>query len=122
MRVGAAQRVDLADIRRIAGEFEDEPIRRSRVDRFAVAEIGLAEPAFVFSIVSIAAPPPCPIDAAAPRGKHIVAGPLPQRAALENSSMQLPLDGRLRIGIQTIHRRTEPAQAPWLPTIDEMQG
>jgi len=36
--------------------------------------------------------------------------------------MQLPLDGRLRIGIQTIHRRTEPAQAPWLPTIDEMQG
>ena len=35
--------------------------------------------------------------------------------------MQLPLDGRLRIGIQTIHRRTEPAQAPWLPTIDEMK-
>ena len=27
----------------------------------------------------------------------------------------LPLDTRLRIGIQTIHRRTEPATGPWLP-------
>ncbi len=35
--------------------------------------------------------------------------------------MDLPLDSRLRIGIQTIHRRTEPAEGPWLPTIDEMQ-
>ena len=34
--------------------------------------------------------------------------------------MDLPLDDRLRIGVQTIHRRTEPAEGPWLPTIDEM--
>ena len=34
--------------------------------------------------------------------------------------MVLPLDDRLRIGIQTIHRRTEPATGPWLPTIDEL--
>ena len=32
----------------------------------------------------------------------------------------IPLDARLRIGIQTIHRRTEPATGPWLPTIDEL--
>ena len=32
----------------------------------------------------------------------------------------LPLDDRLRIGIQTIHRRTEPATGPWLPMIDEL--
>ena len=32
----------------------------------------------------------------------------------------LPLDSKLRIGIQTIHRRTEPATGPWLPTIDEL--
>jgi probable F420-dependent oxidoreductase len=32
----------------------------------------------------------------------------------------LPLDRRLRIGIQTIHRRTEPAAGPWLPKIDEL--
>jgi probable F420-dependent oxidoreductase len=32
----------------------------------------------------------------------------------------LPLDSCLRIGIQTIHRRTEPATGPWLPTIDEL--
>src|SRR5438045_6610589 len=36
--------------------------------------------------------------------------------------MALPLDDRLSIGIQTIHRRTEPAAAPWQPTIDEMQA
>ena len=36
--------------------------------------------------------------------------------------MALPLDDRLSIGIQTIHRRTEPATAPWQPTIDEMQA
>jgi len=35
--------------------------------------------------------------------------------------MDLPLDDRLRIGVQTIHRRTEPADGPWLPTIDEMR-
>ncbi len=34
--------------------------------------------------------------------------------------MDLPLDDRLQLGVQTIHRRTEPATAPWLPTIDEM--
>jgi len=34
--------------------------------------------------------------------------------------MDLPLDDRLRIGVQTIHRRTEPAEGPWLPTIEEM--
>src|SRR4030081_2959930 len=33
----------------------------------------------------------------------------------------LPVDDRLRIGVQTIHRRTEPAVGPWLPTIDEMR-
>ena len=32
----------------------------------------------------------------------------------------LPLDTRLRIGIQTIHRRTEPVSGPWLPTIDDL--
>ena len=35
--------------------------------------------------------------------------------------MELPLDKRLSIGIQNIHRRTEPATEPWRPTIDEMQ-
>ena len=35
--------------------------------------------------------------------------------------MDLPLDDRLQIGVQTIHRRTEPADGPWLPTIDEMR-
>ncbi len=34
--------------------------------------------------------------------------------------MTLPLDDHLRIGVQTIHRRTEPAEGPWLPTIDEL--
>lgn len=34
--------------------------------------------------------------------------------------MTLPLDPQLKIGIQTIHRRTEPAVGPWLPTIDEL--
>src|ERR1700728_5467771 len=33
--------------------------------------------------------------------------------------MSLILDTRLRVGIQTIHRRTEPAAGPWLPRIDE---
>src|SRR5437763_15782866 len=39
MRIGAAQRVDLGDIGRVAGEFEDQPIRRVRVDRFAITVI-----------------------------------------------------------------------------------
>ncbi len=34
--------------------------------------------------------------------------------------MALTLDTRLRIGIQTIHRRTEPATGPWAPRIDEL--
>src|SRR3984893_14047323 len=34
--------------------------------------------------------------------------------------MTLPLDASLRIGIQTIHRRTEPATGPWLPRVDEL--
>ena len=34
--------------------------------------------------------------------------------------MDLILDDTLRIGIQTIHRRTEPATGPWLPTINEL--
>jgi alkanesulfonate monooxygenase SsuD/methylene tetrahydromethanopterin reductase-like flavin-dependent oxidoreductase (luciferase family) len=34
--------------------------------------------------------------------------------------MTMLLDDRLRIGIQTIHRRTEPADGPWLPMIDEL--
>ncbi len=34
--------------------------------------------------------------------------------------MTLPLDARLRIGVQTIHRRTEPASTDWEPRIDEL--
>jgi len=34
--------------------------------------------------------------------------------------MDLPLDDHLSIGVQTLHRRTEPADGPWLPTIDEL--
>jgi alkanesulfonate monooxygenase SsuD/methylene tetrahydromethanopterin reductase-like flavin-dependent oxidoreductase (luciferase family) len=34
--------------------------------------------------------------------------------------MSLPLDATLKVGIQNIHRRTEPATAPWRPTIDEL--
>ena len=34
--------------------------------------------------------------------------------------MSLPLDKHLKIGIQNIHRRTEPATAPWMPAIDEL--
>jgi probable F420-dependent oxidoreductase len=34
--------------------------------------------------------------------------------------MALKLDGKLRIGVITIHRRTEPATGPWLPSIAEM--
>src|SRR5262245_4594663 len=34
--------------------------------------------------------------------------------------MPLPLDDKLLVGIQTIHRRTEPATGPWLPRIDEL--
>lgn len=34
--------------------------------------------------------------------------------------MNLTLDSKLRVGIQTIHRRTEPATGTWLPSIDEL--
>ena len=34
--------------------------------------------------------------------------------------MDLPLDPKLSIGIQTIHRRTEPAAGPRLPRINEL--
>lgn len=34
--------------------------------------------------------------------------------------MTLTLDTRLRIGLQTIHRRTEPATGPWEPRIDDL--
>ncbi|MBV8613147.1 MAG: LLM class flavin-dependent oxidoreductase [Acetobacteraceae bacterium] len=34
--------------------------------------------------------------------------------------MTLPLDTRLWLGVQTIHRRTEPASAPWEPRINEL--
>src|SRR5262244_2304763 len=35
--------------------------------------------------------------------------------------MKLPLEPKLKLGVRTIHRRTEPATAPWLPSIDEMR-
>ncbi|MBL4721934.1 MAG: LLM class flavin-dependent oxidoreductase [Alphaproteobacteria bacterium] len=34
--------------------------------------------------------------------------------------MALPLDSGLKIGVQTIHRRTEPATGVWEPRIDEL--
>ena len=34
--------------------------------------------------------------------------------------MDLPLHKHLSLGVQTLHRRTEPATGPWLPTIDEL--
>jgi probable F420-dependent oxidoreductase len=43
-------------------------------------------------------------------------------ARIEESIMDLPLDPTLKIGLQTIHRRTEPAVGPWLPMIDEMHA
>jgi probable F420-dependent oxidoreductase len=35
--------------------------------------------------------------------------------------MALKLDSKLRIGVITIHRRTEPATGPWQPSIEEMR-
>ena len=35
--------------------------------------------------------------------------------------MDLMLEEKLRIGLITIHRRTEPATAPWCPTVDELR-
>jgi len=37
------------------------------------------------------------------------------------TTMNLPLEPKLKIGVQTIHRRTEPATEVWLPLIDEMR-
>lgn len=34
--------------------------------------------------------------------------------------MALPLDNRLKIGVNTMLRRTEPGIGPWLPTVDEL--
>jgi probable F420-dependent oxidoreductase len=39
---------------------------------------------------------------------------------MESTVMDLPLDRRLRIGLQTIHRRTESATDAWHPRIDEL--
>jgi probable F420-dependent oxidoreductase len=39
----------------------------------------------------------------------------------ENTAVDLPLEPKLKIGVQTIHRRTEPAPGPWLPSIDAMR-
>ncbi len=35
--------------------------------------------------------------------------------------MDLLLEGKLRIGLITIHRRTEPAAGPWMPSIGELR-
>jgi probable F420-dependent oxidoreductase len=34
--------------------------------------------------------------------------------------MTLPLDDSLKIGVNTMLRRTEPASGPWMPTVDEL--
>jgi probable F420-dependent oxidoreductase len=34
--------------------------------------------------------------------------------------MALTLESKLKLGIMTLHRRTEPATGPWLPKIDEL--
>ena len=34
--------------------------------------------------------------------------------------MALPLDKTLKIGVNTMLRRTEPATGPWMPTLDEL--
>jgi len=34
--------------------------------------------------------------------------------------MTLRLESTLKIGINTMHRRSEPAEGPWLPTIDDL--
>ena len=36
--------------------------------------------------------------------------------------MDLPLDDTLKFGIQTLHRRTEPAAGPWLPDLDDARA
>jgi probable F420-dependent oxidoreductase len=51
---------------------------------------------------------------------HIRRSTIHSHRAENRTQMPLPLDNRLRIGVQTIHRRAEPADGPWLPAIDEM--
>ena len=34
--------------------------------------------------------------------------------------MPMPLEPKLKIGVNTMHRRTEPATGPWLPKIDDL--
>ena len=34
--------------------------------------------------------------------------------------MPLRLEPSLKIGVNTMHRRSEPAEGPWLPKIDEL--
>ena len=36
-------------------------------------------------------------------------------------SGDLPLEPRLRIGVMSMHRRSEPAEGPWRPGIDELK-
>jgi len=36
--------------------------------------------------------------------------------------MPLALDATLKIGVNTMLRRTEPATGPWMPTLDELVG
>ena len=36
--------------------------------------------------------------------------------------MYLPLNKTLKIGVNTMHRRTEPGVGQWLPKIDELVG
>src|SRR5262249_1733524 len=44
------------------------------------------------------------------------------RAHAERTAMTLPLAATLKIGVNTMLRRTEPATGPWLPTLDELGG
>ena len=34
--------------------------------------------------------------------------------------MALPLESSLKVGVNTMLRRTEPATGPWMPTLDEL--
>ncbi len=36
--------------------------------------------------------------------------------------MDLPLADKLKFGIQTLHRRTEPAEGPWMPDLDDARA
>lgn len=52
-----------------------------------------------------------------PDGQASTGGAVSQEV---HPQMTLTLDARLRIGIQTIHRRTGLSDAPWQPRIDEL--